>query len=175
MASINLLPEEIKPKGYVLKLYRAFKRAAITSFVLFLISAIFVLGALVSLSKRIKTSIAQQERLKGEIKVLEQTEQRLFLVKERLGKIEEVLTAESASEEVEILEDVVNVFPEGVVFNEAHLEKSKADVNVTVKSSSDLSRFLQTIVDSGKYKRIELTSLNFNPDTLYVLEVSLIK
>jgi Tfp pilus assembly protein PilN len=175
MASINLLLEEIKPKGYVLKLYRALKRAAIASFAVFLILTIFVLGTLITLSKRINTSIAEQERLKGEMRVLEQTEQRLFLVKERLGKIEEVLTTESASEEVEILEDVVNVFPEEVVFNKAKLEKSRADVNVTVNSSSEISRFLQTIVDSGKYKRIELSFLEFDPDTRYTLEVSLIK
>jgi Tfp pilus assembly protein PilN len=175
MISINLLPKEVRPKGYVLKVKKSLKKAIIALFIVFLISASIVMGALIVLSNKTKESSEEHERLKKEIIALEQTEQRLFLVRDRLEKISKVLETGNASDEVIIMEDVVDTLPVGVVFKGAHLKKKSADITVLTNKSSDITEFIQTLIGSQKYRVIRLLSMDFDPEYGYTFSVSLAK
>ena len=92
MANINLLPTELKPKGQILKASKLLKKVSLVALLVFIVFAVLVFGSLIFLSTSIKSSQSNQEDLKSKVKALEQTEQRLVLVKDRLKKIAKVFS-----------------------------------------------------------------------------------
>jgi len=173
-ADINLLPQGLKPKKYALTLSKNLKKVLIIGFCLFAILATVSLATIFVLSARMKSSVAKQDDLKSEIKNLEQSEQKLVLVKDRLGKIESILKGESASDEITTLIETSQKIPEGVSFKKANLSKSSADVTVSTANSFYLARFLAVLIGSGSYRRIELLSFSYDPKVkLYNIEFGL--
>ena len=89
--AINLLPTDLSPKGPVIKLAKSLKNIAIAGFVVFIISLVSLIVFLLFISTNLSSSTARQEQLKTSIKSLEQTEQRLVMVKDRLKYTKQVL------------------------------------------------------------------------------------
>ncbi|OGM18455.1 hypothetical protein A2686_02515 [Candidatus Woesebacteria bacterium RIFCSPHIGHO2_01_FULL_38_10] len=173
MDGINLIPQEIKPKANVLKTANLLKKIAITESIFLLVFAIIVFGSIFILSSRLKDSHSKDDKLRSEIKALEQTEQRLMLVKDRLGKIENIYSWDDASQEVLIAEGVVNTLPEGVVLRSAVLKETQVNLTIEVVNSESFSNLLSSLVNSGKYKTIKIESLDFDPEKGYIIELAI--
>lgn len=175
MADINLLPEDVKPKPYLLKLSKTLNKFVVGGFILFSFLVVVSLGSFLILRNRTQASLDRQEDLKAQVNALEQTEQRLFLLKDRLGKIGTVLSVNDAAEEVESLEQALNMSQGVGVFKDAEITKEKAIVTFSTDSSENLTRFLSLLIGSGEFKRIELASFGFSPSEGYELELGLVK
>lgn len=171
--AINLLPKELTQKGPVVVLARKLKKVAIAALILFLISAVGLIGFFLFLSFQLRASVQRQEELKVSIKSLEQTEQRLILVKDRVEKAGKVLAIESASEEVEGLKGLVLSLPVEVSLAGASLSKEAIGVTIEAVNSASLVQFFASLTVSPNFDQIVLKSLNFNPDSGYTVSLGI--
>jgi len=171
MRDINLLPQELKPKGYAIKLSRSLRKIGVVFLVVFLIVSIFAAGSFAILSIRIRDSNNRQSKLKTEIRAQEQTEQKLILVQDRISKVTSILSSGDSREEVGVLKDVISILPPEMAITKVNLTDSKAEITVFATSSLYLTRFLAQVINSN-YQNIELVSFSYR-DALGGYEVEL--
>ncbi|MBU0570417.1 hypothetical protein KKB40_06625 [Patescibacteria group bacterium] len=172
---INLLPQELRPKGVVLKVSGTLKKVARLSVVTLLISALILMGVFLVLSSQVSQTSDREENLRLQVKALEETEQRLFLLKDRLSKVERVMGADSAEEEIEIFKDILGMRLNGVEFEQADLEKDKVDITISVENADSLTNFFAELIGKGNFKKIELLSLQSKAESGYNVELSLVR
>ncbi len=172
MAGINLLPQELKPSGYAIKASKKLRQFAILSIVVLVIAAIgfTVVSAYLSIqTKRIATN---EDKLKRDIKNLEQTEQKLVLIKDRLSGVEKIISNKSAQEEVAVLKSIIEKNPQNVKILGAKLDTKEIIISLGFENSSYISTFYSLLLNSN-FKSIALESFNFNPKTGYTVDISI--
>lgn len=163
MSNINLLPEAFKVTGSAVKLNKTFKKLATLSLFLLLIIVSVSIGVFFVFSQRLEESITRQNSLKSEIKTLEETEQRLVLVKDRLSNVGEIYSKESSSEEVIVFEDMLNQLPQGVNILSALLEGEDLNIAVRADSTTAFGSLLDTLVSSQLFSQITINSYSYSP------------
>jgi len=163
MARINLLPQELKPKGYVLKLSKTLNKLALISIAILLAAAFVFLGSFIFFSQQTK------ESLKSEIRALEATEQKLILVKDRIQKIGKVLNVENTTEELGVLKQIVEILPEGVSFNSVGISDSSVELEVTAPNLLSIGQFFLSIVNSQGFQKVTVTGFSYKLETGYVV------
>ena len=83
MANINLLPQELKPKAYVVKLSKTVKKVAIASVIGLIVVTTVLIAGVVLLSTQLSASVKKQKELTTEIENLRNVEQRLYFIRNR--------------------------------------------------------------------------------------------
>ncbi|MCH7641080.1 hypothetical protein IID22_02715 [Patescibacteria group bacterium] len=162
MATINLLPKDLTPKESFVKLASTLKRASIIGFIALIVLALALLGGFAVLSRQLTTSSDDQSSLKSKIVALETTEQRLVLLQDRLERIDHDLAIDTASDEIEQLEKLTDLLPEGVTLQEVNLSPTSSTVAISTANSKTLSQFLAILLGSNIYAKVTLNSLSFN-------------
>ena len=110
---INLLPTDLSPKGPVVRIAALVRSVAVISFSLLLITGLGISAFFIVNSLQIKNLNSANEELKGSIKSLEVTEQGLVLVRDRLGKVKQVLAQDSGADETAGLSEFITQVPSG--------------------------------------------------------------
>jgi Tfp pilus assembly protein PilN len=166
MKSINLLPPEKKPAGAIVKFSKRLKEIS-TVVVIILLVAVGVISALYfTMSAKIKTENTKESQLKNEIKSLEQTEQQLIFVKDRLKKIESLLQNNDVREEIVVLDQITKNLPSGIIITNSELSSNTAAITVLTDNSASLGRFLDRLINSD-YSRIDLLGFSYRPEIGY--------
>lgn len=166
--AINLLPTDLSPKGPVVKLATILKNVATVSFLIFFLAVLGMAALFILNSVTLRTIGERSEALKTSIASLEETEQRLVLVRDRLSKVKQVLGAESGIEEVEGLEKITTGLGAGTTLSEAVVDKDSLEVTFIVSSSTELAQLMSKVISQDSFKKVELTALSFNPSAGYV-------
>ena len=170
MPAINLLPKELTAKGSVIKISKTLKRASVVGFSVLIVAIVLITALFFLLSYQNRQSNIRQDELKQSISALEQTEQRLILVKDRLDKTELVMGADSATRSVEQLDELNSILPEGVLLSSVTLEKNTSKITVIGNSSKVIAEFFSKMLASDIYSQIELESFSYNPLIGYSVE-----
>jgi Tfp pilus assembly protein PilN len=173
MAGINLLPQEHRPRGVILKVSNIIKKVVIVGYIIFMVIAVGLVTTVVILGQRIRSSELRQEQLKVQIEALEETEQRLVLVQDRLNKVVAIRNADSASEEISVLKEVTDNLPEGVLFSYAELDNKSTSITVVADNSTSIGNFLAFLVAQPDYKKVELLSLKLSQGQVFDVEVNI--
>jgi len=173
--SVNLLPKELKPKKYIVKISKVLTNVSLIALLVFIISAVTITGVYFVVSGRLKTSQEKHQELITQIKALEDTEQKIVLIKDRLEKVGEMKSRPSATERVDILEDVLNISDGIATVYGSTLTDDKASILVAADSSLNLTRFLSGILLTGGFKNIEMLSFDFNRNLGYEMEFEFIR
>ena len=172
--SFNLLPPDLTPREEIIKISNFIKRISVVGYSVVLISAAIFVGAFFVLSNQLKTSISEQENWKVQISSLEETEQRLVLIKDRLEKVSKILKSATAADEIESLSQTQSILPEGVILREAKLSTGNSEMRLLTQNSSSTAQLLAKLLASGIYKKVELKALDFNQTVGFSLELNLI-
>lgn len=167
MNEINLLPQELKPDRRVMGLANNLKKISFLGAFIFLLAVTLALATYLLFQQRTTSSLANQEKLKNQIEAMEETEQRLVLVKDRLTKISSIRQKGDSNDEVVKLVDVSSLFPEGVKMSLVELAPDNAVIAVSSENLSQITSYLAAVISNGNFERINLVSLEFNPDTGY--------
>lgn len=170
---INLLPTELAPGRPLARLAKALKNIAVAGIIVFLISVAGLIAFFIFLSTQLNSAIARQEQLKTEIKSLEQTEQRLVLVRDRLKHTREILASGNATENLEHLEGIFLGLPESVQVSEMQVFEDKVELAISASSSFGISQILAGLLGGQVYERVVLVSLSFNPTIGYLVNLEL--
>ncbi len=171
MPSINLLPKDLLPDPSILKLSKLLKSLVTIGLTLFVIVAALATAYFIFNSVSLKSSQQNQAKLETSIKSLQETEQGLFLVKDRLGKVKEVYGKPSVSKEVNGLSSILSTVPPEATLTEAVLGKGTTDTTFMVKNSTLLTQLMAGIITKTEYTRIDLLSFSFNPTLGYIVSL----
>jgi hypothetical protein len=171
--AINLLPTNLVAQGPVVKIADTLKKIVTVGFAVFILAAIVVSAYYLINFFTLRTSLSKQESLKTNLESLAQTEQRVFLTKDRLNKINAVLKVESADKNLEKLEQFLSVASQNVNISEAQISARNTEVSIIAKSSSALTSFMGNLVTAETFKTINLKSFSFNPISGYFITVEI--
>lgn len=167
MANVNLLPPELGPKASVLKVVVLIKKAVTGFLFVFLILGVAAIAFTYYLNLQLKKSTNSQEALKVSIRSLEQTEQKLYLVKDRLSKIKSVLALNTSAKELETLDQITSADTSGINMTGIEVTAGKINVTGSAVSSDILGAYIDTILANPVYKTIKLAGFTYNPKSGY--------
>jgi hypothetical protein len=168
---INLLPKDLTPDPKILKI-SGYLKTVVTIAGFILVASLVGLVAYFSINSiTIKNSITNQEKLKVNIKAMEQTEQGLILVKDRLAKINEAGKKPSVENEIDSLHAISIIIPADIIVTESVLGKESVEMTYLANNSLSLVKLMATVATVQEYKRIDLLNFSFNSTVGYVVSV----
>lgn len=173
MREINLLPQEFRPKASFVKLAKTLNKIAIVSIFLLLISTFFLLVTFIFYSQKTKSLLTEKNELTKIIKALEDSEQRVVLVKDRVEKIRKVQEIPSAVEEVEVISGVSASLPQSIVLKNASLSQDKVELSLNGTSLIDMTNFFASLISNQNLKFVKIISFNFNSETGYTTQIQI--
>lgn len=171
--SINLLPPELRPKGYLIGISKTINKISLISILVLLISGSLILASYIFLKHQLSTSVKKQNEFKNSINALEGTEQKMILIRNRLQKINEIETSENVNKSIAILEGLLETVDERIILDEVELKPASAEIVIIAGGSLDLTRFLRDVVSRLNLVRVELLTLEFSPQKGYEMKLSL--
>lgn len=164
---INLLPVELGAGRKALQIGRVLGRISIV-----VVALSFVLGTtgviyLFVLQRQVTNQVNKNNQLTSSIRNLEATEQKLVLLKDRVAKIKNILSQDSAYSNSESVKKIFFGLPTDVSLDEANLTPSQIRLTVTSKSSLGMVGFLNNLTSLGNFKEIVLKNFSFRPSSGY--------
>ncbi len=169
---INLLPPDLGANASVLKLVNLAKKAAVAIGLMFFIFGTLFIGYIVFLRIQIRASTKRAEGLKNSITALKGTEQSLYLLKERIGKIKSLLAKETYEQSLTSSGNILLNHP-GVTLTQVAASIGKINISAGSQSSNDLNNFFENILSNDNYKSIKLMSFSYNPKSGYLFNLEL--
>lgn len=174
LKKMNLIPSEMAVPARAVRLAKLINRAS-TFFALILLVAVLVTGGLFFyFSSQSAKQVATISNLKVKINNLQQNEQKLVLAKDRLVKISAIQQLKSISSEITRFNEFANLIStSGSILNEASLSSKGTEATLLSDNSDKLAEILKPIDNFVNYKKVVLTSLNYNPGTGFVSTIFL--
>ena len=167
MAGINLLPIDLSSKRGSAKASENIKKLVIILGGIFSIAVLISIIFIVFLKSEINASEVKQKNYKQNIQSLEGTEQKLFLIKDRIDKIQITKKDADAGAAFAPLNKTLLNLPAGVAVSSIDVSSLGTKFSVTSTNSLDAAKFLNSLVASGIYKQLILTNFTFSPEVGY--------
>lgn len=149
MRNINLLPQEFKPKGFVLKISQGLKKLVLGGLIICIVSALAV--SLIFFKNYLQFNQLQKEEdeLVKQIQAAEATEHKYVLLKDRLTKIESFRKSPSAVAGVSAFKEITANLPEGIVFKKMEVINNENNFDITTDSSAGIAHFFAYLIQQG--------------------------
>lgn len=171
MAIINLLPPDLTPKKSILKLANIFTKVSYTFVAILLVLIITIAGIFIINSTKLKKLEAEKTVLTQSIKEHEQTEQQVFLAKDRMAKIKEIWKVNSVSNSIEAFKKVLLLTDSNISIRSSDFSSSKSEITLEATSADSVSKFMGSLVTSDIYGSIILKNFSFNPNFGYRISI----
>jgi len=178
MASINLLPKESLDKGSSAKSRQFF--GVLTGFLTVVFVLIISLGAgLVFLSVQAAEELAATNAaLKEDVFAIEGTEQKLILVKNRLGHIEQIVSERKTEENLGKQGLVIDRLPQEVELSSVMASGRESRFRLSIKSGNMMEQIFdmlgQIARDNQTLSSLVISEMTFNNIFGYVLEIEIL-
>lgn len=169
---INLLPQEFLPEKGVVKLADILKTLAVVLLTLLILSSLASIALLFYLNKQLADQKSQVERLKTNISVLSENEQKLFLIKDRLAKIKS-LSKSQTEENFSKIDQLVSSLPQQFIYSGGEIDRLGAKITGTANNSTALAEFLTGIEVDADFKQVVIKNLNLAPGIGYSIGLDL--
>lgn len=170
MGDINLLPTELAPKGSFLRIVSMIKKLTVVMLVLMVMFLVSSAGYIFYLNTQIGNLEKSAVAIKDSIAKLEQSEQKLFLLKDRVGKIALILQRQGEDRQPTNLETLLGVTTE-VTYSNLKVTPTISVVTVTSTTSLGLAHFLENLLTKPEYHQVKLLAINFDELKGYVLDL----
>jgi len=173
--NINLIPTEMAVPASAVKLSSLLNRISTIIFVLLILSSIAFGLSIFFLNQESGKVSRSVEALKLKISDLEQKEQKLVLVKDRIEKITAIKNSKSVNDEVSRYKAFSNLLQTttGSTVSEANISSKGTEVVVVSQDSTSLSSLLTPLAESANYKNIIISSLGYAQNTGFLTSLIL--
>jgi hypothetical protein len=172
MAKINLLPPDLGPSASILKFLGFAKKAAVVISIMFFVFGTLLVGYILFLRMQIQASVKRSDGLKSSITALSSTEQSVYLLKERVGKIKALLAKETQEKSLSGSGSILLNHP-GINLTQVLTSQGKVSLSGNALVSGDLNNFFETILSDNNVTDINLASFVFNPKSGYIFSLDL--
>src|SRR5258708_3626734 len=160
--SPNLLPPSLVANQTATRVSYYLKIIAVLGLETLIVGTAVMLSIIITNAEEMKITQNRIQDLNNSITLLEPTEQKLFLIHDRVGKANKILSDKSTSMSADNLSNLLSEFPAVTTVNSVDIAGVKSNFDFTFKSSSDLAKFLSAIVAINNYKDISLLSLSYS-------------
>jgi Tfp pilus assembly protein PilN len=171
MPEINLLPQEKKDANSGLKLNATTKKIGRVGLIIFGIAISLYGGIYLYFLVRNQFVSSSKTELESQIQSLQPTEQKIVLLRDRISKTGKVFSSPSAATKSSLLASLSESLPDGVNITEVKILPEEFTITISASQSKQVSEFIRSMVSSGNYGRIELTSLAYSNKDRYVMEI----
>ncbi len=168
---INLLPVELGRGKEAIKAASLLNRISMIIGGIFLVLGIIGIIYLVALQSQITNLIKDNSQKQTQIRSLEQTEQKLVLIKDRADKIKDVLAAKSAYDTASSVSNILSGLLTDVSLEEANIAPIQVRFSVTSQSSLGMVAFLNRVGAATNFKQVVLKNFGFRPISGYSITI----
>ncbi len=169
--NLNLLPENLTSKKGTVSLVKLLRSVTLISLILTIILGLGLVSFFLISSFELKSLEADVKNLEESVKAQQQTEQKIVLLKDRLGKIKSTKGASSLSKPLNDVKPVLDVISSDVLLGELNIDAQRIDTSMTFRDSIALSNFFEKLSTIKNFSQITLTSFGFNPLTGYLVGI----
>lgn len=169
---INLLPPEFLPEKGIIKLANLLKTLSFILLPLLILSSLASIALLFYLNKQLADEKSNVEKLKLNISLLSENEQKLFLIKDRLTKIKSLSKSET-EENLAKIDQLISSAPRQFIYSGGEIDKLGAKITGTAGDSLALSEFLTGLEVDADFKQIVIKNLNLAPGVGYSIGLDL--
>lgn len=167
--AINLLSGDLVAKKPISKLANSLKNVAYIGYVVLILALIASGAYFFLLRSEINASKAAQDNLKTSIQSLQQTEQSLILVKDRISKAKAIFDAQKSADAISNFEELVTGLPADARMTEGDISSEVTTASFRVSSSTSLVQLMSGIISKNLYKNIQLKSFGYTPNAGYLV------
>ena len=173
MSDINLLPVNRSAADLNNKTLSLIKKVTATLAVLFIVASLIGIVAIIFLTRNNSSILAHQASQKQQIETLVSTEQKLYLIKDRLGKIKETESMFHGEDALKSLDSSLSALSSNITIDSIDIDASKTQFTIKAQNSETMASFLNSLVVSGAYKDLLLTNFFFSPLSGYTLTLTI--
>lgn len=166
--NINLLPGATAEDAKTKKLHSLFNRVLTIGLTVFVVVSLIFSSVLLFFSLQLRNLEREKDDAEVAVKNLQDTEQKVFFIQDRLTKVKAITAADALKTEVAGFNEILNTLPEGAILREANVNLNSISTIVEVKDPGSLTTFLSQIVTKD-FARINLKEFNYSPAGGYVL------
>jgi Tfp pilus assembly protein PilN len=160
---INLLPQELRPKRSVLKLSVTLKKIGLISVVFLVIGAVLITALIVFFTQRTQVSLDEQSKLTNQIKSLQATEQKLVLVRDRVQKINSIISKDSTKAQIMAFKTFLGLLPASAVLDTISVDPGGLEVRVGITTLDEVTGLFKAVTGSG-FSLVKLTGFSYSKD-----------
>ena len=172
---INLIPNELAVSPKYVKLAKEINKVSVFGMSIFVFFLVLFLVFYFYYSNLFKKTNAELVRLKTNVSSLEDSEQRLVLVKDRLSKISRVKKLNTTEKDISnakiILDQLGQIEPQ----NQTSISLDGQQTELVFKSGSAslLAESLRVVSSLGLYNNVFIQSIASIPDSGYSVNINL--
>lgn len=172
--NLNLLPPDYtvsKPIASFLKIARPLNVILLT---IFLVSALGMTGFLLFGANTLKKLNSQNSIQKTKIQSLQQAQQQIVLLKDRLSKIAQVRAIDGAGKNMDAIIPYIDAIGENSTISEVSVDPAKVVMSVNFKTNSELTNFLNILSTDNPFYMVTLDSFSYGPSSGYLVGFSFV-
>ncbi len=172
--NINLIPDDHGVKGKAGRFTKIVKKIAMTWIFILIAGSIFGLSLSLFLSSQIRDNQAKEENLKNTLKTLETTEEKAFLIKDRVSKIKGILATLDGSPNAILIEKLSAALPSGLTVSAIAVDGSKGAITLTAQNSEVLTQLFDFLIKDETFHSVNLTDFNYAADFGYTVNLEVL-
>lgn len=171
---INLIPEKRQGASPKTPLSRMLNKISVILVVIFVLLIAAGGGFWFIKNQELEQVTARNQELKNEVLALQQNEESLVLLRDRLDKAQGILADREQYKALQYFIDFVNMFPDGVRISEVSVEQGINKLTLTVSNSQVLSTIVKQLENSTNYSNISLESITYSSLNGYSVIISVL-
>jgi hypothetical protein len=172
---LNLLPPELAVSKNLSQLLKALKAMGVIGVAAFLAFGIgigvYIIFSTISLNG-IEANIT---KLKAQVSSQQKSEQTIILLKDRIAKTASVQSMPNSLLNLHAIEPFLLTLSGSALVNQMSIGPESVVLSVTIKTNSDLSKFIKAFQVTDVFKSAKITSFNLNQMTGYSVEITALK
>lgn len=172
--TLNLLPQDQIVSGSLGKFLKISKSLSVIFFAIFILFAIGMTIFIITNNSKLKSLTSNVSSLKEDVIALEVSEKQIFLLKDRIKKIETLKTIPSSLKNLAGTIELVNTLSPTAKVTELDLDSKKVDLTVNFKSNFEMNSFLSTVKQSKSFSSVIVSSFGLSPTTGYLISFNLL-
>lgn len=171
MAEINLLPTEFKSSKEVVRASRTLSRVIIGMTIVLMVVGMVGGGYVYYLSGQAKSAVDRQNDLTRTVNNLQSSEQKLYLIKDRISKLTSVFAARDKYTLIGKYDSLISA--NASTLEEIEISESNPKLSVAAADSQNLQSFLDTISSSGDFSTAFIESIEYRESLGYIVNMQL--
>ncbi|MFC1649730.1 PilN domain-containing protein [Patescibacteria group bacterium] len=160
--SVNLLPTNLKPSAGIRKVAKFFRNTASLVLVLLILMIIGFGGVYFFNYTKLRDIHEKNDDLVSRIDTLEKTEESLYIMRDRIGKIQRIENNPTLEIKLDDAKDVISFVPNDIVIESVDVLVSGIKLGVSSGSSKSITNYMNNLQSSDHFKSIKMKSFNFN-------------
>lgn len=170
---INLIPIEMTVPAKSVNLVKTINKISTVSTLILVVLLLIFVGSFIYLKIESKKTAVSVSTLKAKIIDLEKNEQKLILAKDKISKISYIQSINSVDNEITDFRNFEESLSEASdsSFVEVSIDSDKTESSLAFSNSINLNKALIAVSNLKQYKKVILSSLGFNSNSGYLLNL----